>query len=100
MSHRLVHLSWKHELHSLHGAVGEKFRLLDDNASPHRASTVLNRLDELGIYTLPLASRSPDLNPIGTNLRELWNGVPQHRELWKNWQMSSLVYGMKLSLRK
>ena len=34
-----------------HGAVGENFRFLDGNATPHRASTVLDRLDELGLST-------------------------------------------------
>ncbi|KAJ3646297.1 hypothetical protein Zmor_023889 [Zophobas morio] len=40
------------------------FRFLDDNATPHRARRVTQRLQTLGIERLPLPARSPDLNPI------------------------------------
>ncbi|KAH0820359.1 hypothetical protein GEV33_002432 [Tenebrio molitor] len=40
------------------------FRFRDDNARPHRARCVINRLQELEINHLPLPARSPDLNPI------------------------------------
>ncbi|PSN53902.1 hypothetical protein C0J52_02434, partial [Blattella germanica] len=47
-----------------HGAIGDNLRILDDNATAHRANIVLNRIYELGIPTLPLPPRSPDLKPI------------------------------------
>ena len=86
-----------------HGAVRENFRFLDDNATPHRARTVLNRLDELGISTLPLPSRSPDLNPIEHAWDKLQRALercsPAPRTIQEGWQMSSLVYGMKSPLK-
>lgn len=36
----------------------------DDNATPHRASTVRQTLEAAGVTTLPWPSRSPDLSPI------------------------------------
>lgn len=47
-----------------HGAIGDNFRFLDDNARAHRANIVLQRLDQHGIQVLPLPPRSPDLNPV------------------------------------
>lgn len=38
--------------------------LQDDNAPPHRAASVLQLKEELGIRTLRWPSRSPDMNPI------------------------------------
>ena len=40
------------------------FTLMDDNARPHRAIIVQNRLQQAGIQTMDWLSRSPDLNPI------------------------------------
>lgn len=81
---------------------GANFTLMDDNARPHRAIIVRNRLQQAGIQTLDWPSRSPDLNPIEhawdelgrrlnngqhtpTSLAELqqalvreWNGMPQY----------------------
>lgn len=37
---------------------------VDDNARLHRSGIVLERLESLGIETLQLPSRLPDLNPI------------------------------------
>ena len=78
------------------------FTLMDDNARPHRAIIVRNRLQQAGIQTMDWPSRSPDLNPIehawdelgrrlnnrahrpvtlaqlGQALIEEWNQIPQY----------------------
>ena len=78
------------------------FTFMDDNARPHRAIIVRNRVQQTGIQTMDWPSRSPDLNPIehawdelgrrlndGPNapanlvqlqqaLIEDWNRIPQH----------------------
>lgn len=43
---------------------GEDFVLIDDNARPHRARTVINFLAGNNLTLLPLPSKSPDLNII------------------------------------
>ena len=40
------------------------FTFMDDNARPHRAIIVRNRMQQAGIQTMDWPSRSPDLNPI------------------------------------
>ncbi|GFX65501.1 transposable element Tcb2 transposase [Trichonephila clavipes] len=47
-----------------HGAVGDKFVFMDDNATCHRTLAVQNCLDSEGIQRLVWPARSPDLNPI------------------------------------
>ena len=48
--------------------------LMDDNARPHRAIIVRNRLQHVGIQTMDWPSRSLDLNL--SNTREMsWGGV-------------------------
>ena len=78
------------------------FTFMDDNARPHRAIIVRNRVQQAGIQTMDWPSRSPDLNPIEhawdelgrrlndrpsapANLVQLqqalieeWNRIPQH----------------------
>ena len=78
------------------------FTLMDDNALPHRAIIVRNRLQQAGIQTMDWPSRSQDLNPIEhvwdelgrrlnnrahglTTIAQLgqasikeWNGIPQY----------------------
>ena len=78
------------------------FTLMDDNARPHRAIIVQNRLQQAGIQTMDWPSRSPDLYPIehvwdelrrrlnnrancpttiaqlGQALIQEWKGIPQH----------------------
>lgn len=61
-----------------HGAIGDNFRFLDDNATAHRANIVLNRVYELGIPTLPLPPRSPDLNPIEHAWDKLQRALENH----------------------
>ncbi|GFX90653.1 transposable element Tcb2 transposase [Trichonephila clavipes] len=46
------------------GAVGDKFVLMDDNATCHRTLAVQDCLDSEGIQRLVWPARSPDLNPI------------------------------------
>ncbi|GFW70873.1 transposable element Tcb2 transposase [Trichonephila clavipes] len=46
------------------GAVGDKFVLMDDNATCHRTLAVQDCLDSEGIQPLVWPARSPDLNPI------------------------------------
>lgn len=81
---------------------GGNYTFMDDNARPHRAIIVRNRLQQAVIQTMDWPSRSPDLNPIEhawdelgrrvkdrqhqpTNLAELrqaliqeWNAIPQY----------------------
>ncbi|GFW05102.1 transposable element Tc1 transposase [Trichonephila clavipes] len=45
-------------------AVGDKFVVLDDNATYHRTLVVQDSLDSEGIQRLVWPARSPDLNPI------------------------------------
>jgi len=47
-----------------HGAVGENFLLMHDNARPHVATLVSEYLESHGIETMDWPARSPDLNPI------------------------------------
>ncbi|GFW68340.1 transposable element Tcb2 transposase [Trichonephila clavipes] len=47
-----------------HGAVGDKFVFMDDNATCHRTLAVQDCLDSEGIQRLVWPARSPDLNPI------------------------------------
>ncbi|GFU23182.1 transposable element Tcb2 transposase [Trichonephila clavipes] len=47
-----------------HGAVGDKFVFIDDNATCHRTLAVQDCLDSEGIQRLVWPARSPDLNPI------------------------------------
>ncbi|GFV13716.1 transposable element Tcb2 transposase [Trichonephila clavipes] len=47
-----------------HGAVGDKFVFLDDNATCHLTLAVQDCLDSEGIQRLVWPARSPDLNPI------------------------------------
>ncbi|GFW67957.1 transposable element Tc1 transposase [Trichonephila clavipes] len=47
-----------------HGAVGDKFVFMDDNATCHRTLAVQDCLDSEGIQRLIWSARSPDLNPI------------------------------------
>ncbi|GFX03204.1 transposable element Tcb2 transposase [Trichonephila clavipes] len=47
-----------------HGAVGDKFDFMDDNATCHRTLAVQDCLDSEGIQRLVWPVRSPDLNPI------------------------------------
>lgn len=80
---------------------GGNFIFMDDNARPHRALVVTNRLRQAGIQSMDWPARSPDLNPIEhawdelgrrlsrrlhqpTDLAELrtalvqeWNAMPQ-----------------------
>ncbi|GFV82710.1 transposable element Tc1 transposase [Trichonephila clavipes] len=46
------------------GSVGDKFVLMDDNATCHRTLAVQDCLDSEGIQRLAWPARSPDLNPI------------------------------------
>ncbi|GFW34172.1 transposable element Tcb2 transposase [Trichonephila clavipes] len=48
----------------VHGAVGDKFVFMDDNATCHRTLAVQDCLDSEGIQHLVWPARSPDLNPI------------------------------------
>jgi len=81
--------------------IGVSFRLLHDNARPHTAQAVQQYLNHVGIRTLPIPARSPDMNPLEhvwdvlgrcvrardhapTTLRELeealtveWDNIPQ-----------------------
>lgn len=81
---------------------GGRLTFMDDNARPHRARVVINRLQQAGIQTMEWPARSPDLNPIehawdelGRRVRnrrhqpstlaqlrqalvEEWNGIPQY----------------------
>lgn len=83
------------------GAIGETFRLVQDNARAHTARVVMNFFDDEGIEFIDWPARSPDLNPIEhvwdmlsrrlalrpnpvQNVRELsdalvaeWNAIPQ-----------------------
>lgn len=61
-----------------HGAIGDNFRFLDDNATAHRANNVLDKVYELGIPTLPLPPRSPDLNPIEHAWDKLQRALENH----------------------
>ncbi|GFT27016.1 transposable element Tcb1 transposase [Trichonephila clavipes] len=47
-----------------HGAVGDKFVFMDDNATCHQTLAVHDCLDSEGIQRLVWPERSPDLNPI------------------------------------
>ncbi|GFW26392.1 transposable element Tcb2 transposase [Trichonephila clavipes] len=47
-----------------HGAVGDKFVFMDDNATCHNTLAVQDSLDSEGIQRLVWPARSPDLNPI------------------------------------
>ncbi|GFT02604.1 DDE_3 domain-containing protein [Trichonephila clavipes] len=47
-----------------HGAVGDKFVFMDDNATCHRTLAVQDCVDSEGIQRLLWPGRSPDLNPI------------------------------------
>ncbi|GFS82156.1 transposable element Tcb2 transposase [Trichonephila clavipes] len=47
-----------------HGAVGDKFVFMDDNATCHRTLAVQDCLDSEGIQRLVWPACSPDLNPI------------------------------------
>lgn len=47
-----------------HGAIGENFLLMHDNARPHIATVVREYLESLGIEAMDWPARSPDLNPI------------------------------------
>ncbi|GFX88332.1 transposable element Tc1 transposase [Trichonephila clavipes] len=47
-----------------HGAVGDKFVFMDDNATCHRTLAVQDCLDSEGIQRLVWPARAPDLNPI------------------------------------
>ncbi|GFV16361.1 transposable element Tcb2 transposase [Trichonephila clavipes] len=47
-----------------HGAVGDKFVFMDDNATCHRTLAVQDFLDSESIQRLVWPARSPDLNPI------------------------------------
>ena len=49
---------------NFHAAIGETIRFLDDNTRPHRAATVENASEELGIPHLPIPPHSLDLNCI------------------------------------
>ncbi|GFV14296.1 uncharacterized protein TNCV_807281 [Trichonephila clavipes] len=57
-----------------HGAVGDKFVFMDDNAPCHRKLAVQDCLDSEGIQRLVWPARSPDLNPI-ENVGMLWGGI-------------------------
>ena len=46
------------------GAIGENFVLIDDNARPHRARTVNERLELHGINRMEWPAWSPDMNCI------------------------------------
>ncbi|GFX74561.1 DDE_3 domain-containing protein [Trichonephila clavipes] len=46
------------------GAVGDKFVIMDDNATCHRTLAVQDCLDSESIQRLVWPARSPDLNPI------------------------------------
>ncbi|GFU56604.1 transposable element Tcb2 transposase [Trichonephila clavipes] len=46
------------------GTVGDKFVLMDDNATCHRTLAVQDCLDSEGIQRLVSPARSPDINPI------------------------------------
>ncbi|GFV12645.1 transposable element Tcb2 transposase [Trichonephila clavipes] len=51
-------------VHLFRGAVGDKFVVMDDNATCHRTLAVQDCLDSEGIQLLVWPARSPDLNPI------------------------------------
>ncbi|KAJ4451911.1 hypothetical protein ANN_03389 [Periplaneta americana] len=44
--------------------IGQNVTLMHDNVRPHTARCVVQYLEEVGIRTLDLATRSPDINPI------------------------------------
>ncbi|GFV76240.1 transposable element Tcb2 transposase [Trichonephila clavipes] len=54
-----------------HGAVGDKFVFMDDNATCHRILAVQDCLDSEGIQRLVWKARSPDLNPI----EKVWDAL-------------------------
>ncbi|GFS75113.1 transposable element Tcb1 transposase [Trichonephila clavipes] len=53
-----------------HGAVGDKFVFIDDNATCHRTLAVQDCLDSEGIQRIVWSARSSDLNPI-----EKWDAL-------------------------
>ncbi|GFY26810.1 transposable element Tcb1 transposase [Trichonephila clavipes] len=54
-----------------HGAVGDKFVYMDDNATCHRTLAVQDCLDSEGIQRLVWTARSPDLNAI----KNVWDAL-------------------------
>ncbi|GFS79141.1 transposable element Tcb2 transposase [Trichonephila clavipes] len=60
-----------HHVRLFRGAVGDKFVLMDDNATCHRTLAVQDCLDSEGIQRLVWPARSPYLNPI----ENMWDAL-------------------------
>ncbi|GFV35803.1 transposable element Tc1 transposase [Trichonephila clavipes] len=79
-------------LRLFHGAVGDKFVFMDDNATCHRTLAVHDCLHSEGIQRLVWPARSPDLNPI----ENVWDALgrqvagrnyPPTRALTEEWDI-------------